>query len=120
LREQLAEEINVDVDGAGMPAPVVRLVLDEPPTYWLSFGSNGIAEATFRVVMDPGGVDQSSVIRLDRMLSAGEGNGSSVVDALLADNALEAEGLQLDITPGLYNAADVVADLIVRVSVLKL
>jgi hypothetical protein len=90
LRANLDREINVDVDGEGKPAPVVRLELDtsDPIDYWLSFGSAGITEVRFALVVDPAGVDQSSVRRLDEFLSVGTGNDSSIIDALLADKTL--------------------------------
>lgn len=117
LRENLDREINIDIDGEGKPEPVIRLTLDSPPDYFLTFGQNRIAAARFRVEIAPANTDQSAVRVLDEMLSCGQGNGSSVVDALVGDGELEALGLSLDIEPGLYDAENVVADLIVTANV---
>ena len=56
--------------------------------YWQSFGSSGIAVVRLSVVIVPGRADESARIRLDDFLSAGTGNGSSVVDAVVADPTL--------------------------------
>lgn len=93
LRANLTREINVDVDGAGMPAPVIRLELapSDPIDYWLTMNGstgNGVAEVRFDLVVDVANVDQSAVQRLDDFLSVGTGNGSSIIDALLSDKTL--------------------------------
>jgi hypothetical protein len=90
LRAFTEREINVDVDGEGKPAPVIRVQLAEsdPIDYWQTFGSSGIAEVRFNLVVDPAGVDRSAVIRLDDFLSVGTGNGSSIIDTLMANKTL--------------------------------
>ena len=92
LEANIDREINVDVDGAGMPAPVISLQLQpsDPIDYWVTMNGvgNGVAEVRFDLVVDPAGADQSAVRRLDEFLSVGTGNGSSVVDALMADKTL--------------------------------
>jgi len=93
LRANLSREINVDVDRAGSPAPVIRLELQEsdPIDYWLTMNGgtgNGVAEVRFDLIVDVANVDQSAVKRLDEFLSVGTGNGSSIIDALLSDVTL--------------------------------
>lgn len=93
LRLNLTREINVDVDGEGLSAPVVRVELQpsDPIDYWLTMNGstgNGVAEVRFDLTVDAAGVDQSAVRRLYDYLSVGTGNGSSVIDALLADKTL--------------------------------
>ena len=119
LRENLDEETNVDIDGAGMPAPVVSLVLDEPPTYYLSFGPSGIGSVRFSVRIDPAGNDQSAVRRLDRYLSVGTGNNSSVIDALKVDPTFGGIANTFEVVPGEYDPIGVAAELLVTVHVNK-
>jgi len=68
------------------------LIVLEPDSdyvdYWQSFGASGIAVVRLSVVIVPGKADESARIRLDDFLSAGTGNGSSVVDAVVADPTL--------------------------------
>lgn len=68
------------------------LIVLEPDSdyvdYWQSFGSSGVAVVRLSVVIVPGRADESARIRLDDFLSAGTGNGSSVVDAVVADPTL--------------------------------
>jgi hypothetical protein len=119
LRENLAEEVNVDVDGAGMSAPVVRLQMDRVPDYFGTYGPDGVAFCRFRVVLDPGGVDQSAVIRLDRMLDVGQGNGSSVIDALMVDQSFGGAVSGFTYEPGEYDADNVVAELFIEFIAMK-
>lgn len=87
LEANIAREVNIDVDGEGKPAPVIRLELapSDPIDYWVTFGSSGISAVRFELIVDPAGVDQSAVRRLDDFLSVGTGNGSSVMDAVYVD-----------------------------------
>lgn len=123
LRLNLDRETNVDIDGAGMPAPVVRLVLQpsDPIDYWLTMSPDGaevggLSEIRFDIIVDPGGVDQSSVIRLDDYLSVGTGNASSIIDALLADKTLGGvvETIHVSGVSG-YDAVNVTATLPLQV-----
>lgn len=120
LRANLDRAINIDVDGEGKPAPVIRLRLDSPPVeYWGTFGSAGLAAVNFVLEIDPAGNDQSAVRRLDEYLSAGTDNGSSVIDALMSDTSLG--GIVQTIQPdGLdYDDVDVTATLRVKVQAKK-
>jgi len=119
LRANLAEEINVDVDGAGMPAPVVRLQMDRVPDYFGTYGPDGVAFCRFRLVLDPGGVDQSAVMRLDRMLNVGQGNGSSVIDALMVDQSFGGAVSGFTYEPGDYDPVDVLAELFIEFIAMK-
>jgi hypothetical protein len=118
LRENLQREINVDVDGAGKPAPVIRLALDAPPAYYESFGPpRQLQSVTFLVEIDPAGADQSAVRRLDDFLSSGTGNGSSVIDALDADSTFGGVAQGFDYEPRDYDRELVVASFAVTVHV---
>lgn len=118
LRANLDREINVDVDGAGMVQPAIRLVLDAPPTYYDSFGPpRQLQSVTFVVEIDPAGNDQSAVRRLDDFLSSGTGNGSSVIDALDVDQTFGGVAMQFDYEPRDYDAVNVVATFAITVHV---
>ena len=83
-------QVTIDAHGDGAPAPVIRLELQQsdPIDYWLTMTGNGVAEVRFDLIVDVANVDQSSVIRLDKYLSVGTGNGASIIDALMADKTL--------------------------------
>ena len=118
LRANLSREINVDVDGAGSPAPVIRLELDVPPTYYESFGPpRQLQSVTFLVSLDPAGADQSAVRRLDDFLSSGTGNGSSVIDALDTDPTFGGVAMQFDYEPRDYDSINVTATFALTVHV---
>jgi hypothetical protein len=118
LRANLDTEINVDVDGAGMPAPVIRLELDEPPRYTDTFGPPLQLESVrFQLIIDPAGADQSAVQRLDRFMSSGTGNGDSVIDALETDHTFSGAAQGFDLEPRLYDPINVVAVYILTVHV---
>ena len=119
LRENLDEETNVDIDGAGMPAPVVRLFMDQVPDYEGTFGPNGVCRCRFRLVIDPAGSDQSAVRRMDRYLSVGMGNGSSVIDALRVDQSFGGAVSGFTYEPGEYDPENVVAELILTFIAMK-
>jgi hypothetical protein len=119
LTTNIGGEINVDVDGAGMPAPVIRFELTESPNYWGTFGPNGMCSVAGRFLIDPAGVDQSAVLRLDEFLSVGTGNGSSLVDAIYADVTFGNTISTLTIEPGDYDADNVTAELLVTFIAMK-
>lgn len=114
LRANLDRQINIDVDGEGKPAPVVRLEMATVPNYEGTFGPDGIAFCRFRLVIDPGGVDQSAVRRLDDFLSVGTGNGSSVIDALRADQTFGGITQGFRYEPGDYDAENVAAEMFIE------
>lgn len=88
--------------------------------YWLSFGSAGLAAVRMVLVLEPAGNDPVSAgIALDDLLSAGTGNGSSVIDAVLADRTLGLAGCDCVITAATVDAATVTARLSVIVHIAK-
>lgn len=119
LKANLDAETNVDPHGVGLPYPCIRIVMDGIPTYTTSYG--GVAVVPFRLVIEPAGTDASAVERLDAYLSAGLGNNSSVVDAIYADKTLGGVARDVEIVAdeGTYDAENVSASLLIRVSVLK-
>jgi len=119
LRANLDREVNVDVDGQGMPAPRVVLELDDPPAYFGTFGANGVARVRMRLTIDPGGVDQSAVIRLDDLLSVGTGNNSSVIDALMVDQTFGGVLQGFEFEPDEYDPDNVTASFILNFIALK-
>lgn len=98
IREALASTIRDGVErettvlayrAVSSSFPLIALEPDSDYVdYWQSFGSSGIAVVRLSVVIVPGKADESARIRLDDFLSAGTGNGSSVVDAVVADPTL--------------------------------
>lgn len=117
LRANLDAETNVDASGVGMPLPCIRIVLDAPPTYTASYG--GLATVPFVLVIEPAGVDESSVARLDDYMSSGLGNNSSVIDALRADRTLGGTAMDVQVTGRSYDAVNVTAEYDVVVYVRK-
>jgi len=114
LRANLDRETNVSVDGREMPPPVIRFELTSTPDYWETFGVDGMCAVEARLVLDPGGVDESAVKRLDEYLSVGTGNNSSVIDALMADKTFGGAVDALEVRPGAYDADTVTAELLLR------
>lgn len=119
LRANLDRQTTVDEHNVSEALPRVSLVLDETPSYFLSFGPSGIASVRFSVLIVPGGVDKSAVMRLDDYLSVGTGNGSSVIDALKSDPTFGGVAETFEVEPGEYDAAGIVAELLVTVHVRK-
>lgn len=119
LVEQLDEETNVYAYGEGDQTPCVRLFMDQVPDYEGTFGPNGVCRCRFRLVIDPGGVDESAVRRLDRYLSVGVGNGSSVIDALRSDSSFGGAVSSFTYEPGEYDPQNVVAELILTFIAMK-
>ncbi len=111
LRANLSRDVNVDATGEGKPAPVVRVQLrpSDPIDYWVTFGESGIAQAAFEVQVIPANTDQSAVKRLDDFLSVGTGNGSSVVDALMADKTLGGVAQTIQINSSSYDPDEITA-----------
>jgi hypothetical protein len=89
--------------------------------YWLTFGAAGLAAVRLVLVLEPGGNDPVSAgIALDDYLSAGTGNGSSVIDAVLADRTLGLAGCDCVITSATVDATTITARLSVSVTVNKI
>jgi hypothetical protein len=99
LRANLDRQTNVYAYNEGLAIPAVAFTLDDTPTYWVSFGETGLSSVTFLVRVIPGVANRDTEIRLEQYFSAGTGNGSSVVDALLAGGTLETAGYSLDFEP---------------------
>lgn len=120
---QLAANIdkgtNIDVDGKRSPAPAVRLVMDETPNFFGTFGPDGVCRCRFRLTIDPAGNDQAAVRRLDQYLSVGTGNSWSVVDALKVDDTFGGAVSGLEVAPGDYDAENVTADLLLTFIAMK-
>lgn len=132
IRNALAATITAGVDRQTnvYPYPVgdpkLPCITIEPDSgdyvdYWLSFGSAGLAAVRLVLVLEPGGNDPVSAgIALDDYLSAGTGNGSSVIDAVLADRTLGLAGCDCVITSATVDATTVTARLSVSVTVNKI
>ena len=132
IRNALAATITNGVDRQTnvYPYPVgdpkLPCITIEPDTgdyvdYWLTFGSAGLAAVRLVLVLEPGGNDPvSAAIALDDYLSAGTGNGSSVIDAVLADRTLGLAGCDCVITSAQVDATTVTARLSVSVTINKI
>ena len=111
-------EQNIDVYNENMPPPSIVASLVETPTYTGSYSA--VALAKFVLTIRPGGTDGSAVARLDSYLDTGQGNNSSVVDALRGAGRLKDLALYVAIEPGAYDQENVTADLNVTIAVNKL
>lgn len=132
IRNALAATITAGVDRQtnvypyGVGDPKLPCITIEPDSgdyvdYWLTFGSAGLAAVRLVLVLEPGGNDPVSAgIALDDYLSAGTGNGSSVIDAVLADRTLGLAGCDCVITSATVDATTVTARLSVSVTVNKI
>lgn len=129
IREALADQIRSNVDRqitvatypTDVPPPSVMLEADNDYVdYWLSFGSSGVAAVRFVLVVEPGGTDpKSAAIALDDFLSAGTGNGSSLVDAVMADTTLGLTGCNAVLTTVTVDPLTITARLSVTVHISK-
>lgn len=89
--------------------------------YWLSFGAAGLSAVRLVLLLEPGGNDPVSAgIALDDYLSAGTGNGSSVIDAVLADRTLGLTRCDCVITSASVDPVTVTARLSVTVHISKI
>jgi hypothetical protein len=120
LEANLERQTNVYAYPVPRPvAPYVALVMDQVPDYEGTFGPDGVCMCRFRLVIDPGGADDSSVMRLDDFLSVGTGNGSSVIDALRSDQTFGGAISGFTYEPGEYDAVNVTAELILTFIAMK-
>jgi hypothetical protein len=119
LRANLEKQTNVYVYDEGSDVPSVSLTLDAPPIYYESFGPPRQLEAvTFLVTVTPGASDRkSAVITLDKYMSSGTGNGSSVIDALDADPTFGGVVMSFDYEPREYDPLTVTATFALTVHV---
>ena len=114
-------QVNVRVRGEWREPPSITIQLAGPPDYWVSMGAAGVSRIRFNLVIDPAGVDESAVDRLDQYLSAGTGNNSSVIDAVMSDKTLG--GLVDNCTlmdGGGYDAVNIRATLLVEILARKI
>jgi hypothetical protein len=97
LKLNIARDVNVraypPMSGTG---PAILIDLDpDAVDYWMTMGAAGVSTVRLTLKVDPalGGDMESAARRLDEMLSAGVGNGSSIVDAVMADRTLGLAGV---------------------------
>lgn len=100
IREALAAQIVAYTERAVNAKPYrvggtpTRQVVIEPDVgdyidYWVTQGGPiGLARVRLVVVVEPDNTDESARRRLDDFLSVGQGNGSSIVDAVMSDVTL--------------------------------
>lgn len=131
IREALAATIRAGIDrqtnvyAYPVGDPKLPCITVEPDTgdyvdYWVSFGAGGLAAVRLALVLEPGGNDPVSAgMRLDDYLSAGTGNGSSVIDAVLADRTLGLAGCDCIVTSVSVDADAITARLSVSVTINK-
>lgn len=114
----LDDETNVYAYAEGTSTPYIAIELSpsDPIDYFATMTGNGLARVDFTLRVNPGNADESAVRRLDEYLSVGTGNGSSVVDALMADESLGGVVATLQIQSVNYFADIVEAEIAVSVS----
>jgi hypothetical protein len=98
IRKALADQIrqNMQRDFTVRPYPprssgpsITVVAANDFLDYWVTYSAAGLARVRLDLIIDPAGSDiESSHRRLDDVLSAGAGNGSSVIDALMVDTTL--------------------------------
>jgi hypothetical protein len=95
LRNNIARDTNVRAYPPMPPPPGILVDLaPDPVDYWMTFGTAGISAVRLVLKVDPGpGEEESAARRLDEMLSAGTGNTSSVIDAVMEDRTLGLTGV---------------------------
>jgi hypothetical protein len=123
IRNGVNRQVTVTAYPADVPPPAITIEPDSGDyvDYWLSFAGAGLAAVRFALVVEPGGNDpKSAAIALDDFLSAGQGNGSSVIDAVMADRTLGLAGCDCVITAAEVDAATITARLSVTVHISKI
>lgn len=109
IRDALADQIadylgdgtNVRAYPVDCPPPSVLIEFDSGDAidYFLTFGSSGLAEVRFSLVLQVGGSDPVSAgRRLDDYLSVGTGNGRSLIDAVMSNRTLGLTGCDVVVT----------------------
>lgn len=130
IREALATTIRNGINrqttvyAYPVETPAVPCVTIEPDgdfvDYWQSFGSAGLATVRLVLVLEPGGSDLPSSGRaLDDYLSAGTGNGSSIIDAVLTGRTLGLTGCDCVLTSATVDPDTATARLSVTVHITK-
>lgn len=114
----LDRETNVYAYAEGEVTPYITFELapSDPIDYFVTMTGNGLGSVQFVLRINPGNVDGEAVRRLDDYLSVGQGNGSSIVDALMADTSLGGAVATLTIDTINYFADIVEAELYVTVT----
>lgn len=122
IRTNIDREINVyDVPHGDYSYPAITIghapdYLD----YWLTMGSAGHSAVRFILRVETGGTtSESATIALDDYLSAGTGNGSSIIDALMADQTLGLAGCTSHIRGVTVDPLSITAELLVEVTIKK-
>jgi len=111
LRERV-EGFNVSAypgDGRSTPRISIFASGSDYVDYWLSFGSAGLAGIHYELWVETSAADDASAqMVLDAVLSAGDGNENSLIDAIRENNTLD--GLVDDIVPTTSRIAQFGAD----------
>lgn len=121
LANNIDKQLNIDTDGRGKAAPEsikVQLQQSDPIDYWVTMSPDGaevggVSVVRFDIFANPANNDRSAVARLDALLSVGTGNGSSIIDALMADKTLGTTFIETIRVTGVseYDAINVTATL---------
>jgi hypothetical protein len=113
-------EQQIDTDGSGSGFPRITFELVRTPTYFGTFGADGVAFVEARFVIVTGASDRPSGIKvLDDYLSVGTGNGSSLVDAIQTDVSFGGTVQGLTMEPGDYDPDGMTAELLVTFIAMK-
>lgn len=96
IRAALDDDTNVYPYPVADPQPPSVTIYPHPSTYFYyfggptgTFGPNGNADLMFQLRVDVTAQDMPSMsIKIDRYLGVGDGNNSSIVDAVMADRTL--------------------------------
>lgn len=95
LRANIARDVSVRAYPPVALAPSILIELDpDAVDYWVTFGAAGLSTVRLTLTVDPsGGESESTARRLDDFLSAGTGNDSSIIDAVMTDSSLGLTGV---------------------------
>ena len=124
IRDNVARDVTVDEYPNTGTTRYPRTTVDYAEDfvdYWVTFGSAGVAAIRFVLRLEVGSsVGREDVAkRMDDFLSAGTGNGSSIVDALYADNTLGLAGCTANLQTATVDPASLTAELAVEVHINK-
>ena len=130
IREALAAQLRANIDRgfnvkAYPPQPQAPSILilndSDAVDYWLSFSDAGVSAVRLTLMIDParGGDVESIARRLDDVLSAGVGNTSSVLDAIMADKSLGLAGVSCDVKSATVDPIALTLEIGVEVTVSK-
>lgn len=126
IRNNITREATVKPYPDGKVAPGESITITAAPSYvpeyWVTMSSSGFARASFILELDPwkSGADvKSRHTRRDDYLSAGTGNDSSIIDALMSDPTLGLTNCTIQIGEVLADETDVSATIAVDVKIKK-